>query len=190
MYPPWFENANFVKRSRMSLSHSGGCEQHYRDFIGHSRRMRPTASWFWKFGLQDSSSGFTHLSPGNRAKSRSVVCSTPPYSMVIAANCASVAIGPLACPSRSILRSKLQWRSPGVKTRSIGQIHPLLDQSERTLHRHLIAGDSCVCGDAQKAVNRLPGQTDQLLPGDRPIATTAAPVRARLLCRHRRTEAG
>jgi hypothetical protein len=54
------------------------------------------------------SSGFVHRSPGNRAKSRSAVCSTPPYSIVRAAIAASLTRGPAARPSITIRRNNGQ----------------------------------------------------------------------------------
>ena len=43
-------------------------------------------------------SGFTQVSPGKRAKSRSVVYSVAPCSIASAASAASITRGPVACP--------------------------------------------------------------------------------------------
>ncbi len=53
-------------------------------------------------------SGFLHRNPGNRAKSRSAVYSTPPYSIVRAAISASLTRGPAARPSITIRRNNGQ----------------------------------------------------------------------------------
>src|ERR1035437_4945867 len=71
-------------------------------------------------GFQVSSSGLTHRSPGNRAKSRSFVYKIPPYSIVVAAKAASVVSFPRTSPVTSISRKSLQYASPGGMVRTWG----------------------------------------------------------------------
>jgi hypothetical protein len=65
-------------------------------------------------------SGFTHRSPGKRAKSRSAVCNTPPHSIVRAAISASLTRDPDAWPSITMVRNSRQYWSPGASTLTFG----------------------------------------------------------------------
>ena len=143
--------------------------------------------------MPDQESGFRHLSPGNRAISASVECSSAWCSMASAARWAE-AVRSAAVPTSSRRSNRMSaWRSPGWMSAVWGAVEPRADPGAGAVHAERVADRRRVGRDPEEAEDRRPGEADRAGAVHQPLPPRAGPpvpARARIVGVHQQVDVG